>query len=321
MCLDWRNDKDILLADCDIVVNGGRKRYSIHLEVACCLSRFFFCVATQKTVDLQSSSLESLLQYDQGSIQIMMKDGTNMWIGNISDTVTDLRKRIRRARGIHEDQQRILYRKSREVVLELDEEWRSLASYGVRPGDSILLLTQQPWQRTEASGDKRTVHLTLPDHCVDAFEGILDYMYGFHRELLHAPALPDLTAEAALATLWLAGRLEMRGLEQQLADHLRDAVTVRTAHLYLPAAVRLGSAAVRDAATRLAAAGPACSVTRVSPVPPRLLHEAAGPACSMTRGAGRQGGGRAGGVAAGHGAAALPLCRAGAGRETRATGT
>ena len=42
--LDWRNPKDDHAPDCRIIVNGTNE-YSIHLEVACRSSKFFFDVA------------------------------------------------------------------------------------------------------------------------------------------------------------------------------------------------------------------------------------------------------------------------------------
>jgi hypothetical protein len=104
-------------------------------------------------------------------------------------------------------------------------------------------------------GQSKAVHLTLPEACVGTFEMVLDYLYRFHRDPRTELALPDLSADAALGALWLAGRLEMTGLQQQLAEHLQRAVTKRSAHAYLPAAVRLGLDKVRAAAMRRAAAG------------------------------------------------------------------
>ena len=67
--------------------------------------------------------------------------------------------------------------------------------------------------------------------------------------------LPDLSAESAVGALWLAGRLEMPGLQQQVVEHLEGAVNKRSALAYVSVAVGLGLVKVREAAMRLAAAG------------------------------------------------------------------
>ncbi len=80
-----------------------------------------------------------------------------------------------------------------------------MANYGVKRGDTVMLVVREPWQRTEAAdgghGRTTTVHLAalaLPEACVGALEAVLDYVYGFHRDPRAEHALPELSAEVAL---------------------------------------------------------------------------------------------------------------------------
>ncbi len=182
-----------------------------------------------------------------------------MRIGRANSTVLDLKEQVNRALGISDQQQRLFYRKYQSSDVELIEDWRTLSSYGVKRGDTLMLVVREPWQRTEPAdagdGQTTTVLLALPEACVGVFEGVLDYMYHFHRFPRAENALPDLSPQSALGALWLAGRLEMPELQQQVVEHLQGAVTEQSAHVYLLAAVRLGLVKVREAAMRLAAAG------------------------------------------------------------------
>jgi hypothetical protein len=169
-----------------------------------------------------------------------------------------LKGQVNKALGISEQRQRLFYRKVNCSEVELDEEWRSLAGCGVKRGDTLMLVVREPWQRTETDKDDAqttTVRLTLPEACVGVFEAVLDYMYRFHRDPRAEHTLPDLSAESALGALWLAGRLEMAELQEQVVEHLQGAVTEQSAPAYLAVAVRLGLVKVREAAMRLAAAG------------------------------------------------------------------
>ena len=173
--------------------------------------------------------------------------------------MSDLKEQVIKTLGISEERQRLFYRRAQGSEVELDEGWRTLASNGVKRGDTVLLVVREPWQRTEPAdagdGETTTVRLTLPEACVGVFEAVLDYMYGFHRDPRAEHALPDLSAESAVGALWLAGRLEMAELQERVVEHLRRAVTAQSAAAYVSAAVRLGLVKVREAAMRVAAAG------------------------------------------------------------------
>ena len=122
-----------------------------------------------------------------------------------------------------------------------------------------MLTTREPWQRTEASdggaGPTKTVYLSLPDVCTQVFESVLDYMCSFHRSPSAELPLRDVSGEAALGALWLAGRLEMPELQELTVRRLQAAVTPQSAHAHLSGAMRLGLGKVRAAAVRLAAKG------------------------------------------------------------------
>ena len=171
----------------------------------------------------------------------------------------ELKEQVNKTLGVSEHRQRLFYRKAQGADVELDEDWRTVASYGVKRGDTVMLVVREPWQRTESAdaenGQTTTVRLTLPEACVEVFEAVLDYMYLVHRDPRAEHTLPDLSPESALGALWLAGRLEMPELQEQVVENLQGAVTEQSAHAYLPAAVRLGLVKVREATMRLAAAG------------------------------------------------------------------
>jgi hypothetical protein len=191
-------------------------------------------------------------------VQLKTQDGVTTRIGRVTDTVSDLKGQVNKALGISEQRQRLFYRKAQGSEVELDEDWRSLTGCGVKRGDTLMLVVREPWQRTEMDNDDAqttTVRLTLPEACVGVFEAVLDFMYRFHRDPLAEHTLPDLSAESALGALWLAGRLEMAELQEQVVEHLQEAVTEQSAPAYLAVAVRLGLVKVREAAMRLAAAG------------------------------------------------------------------
>ena len=129
--------------------------------------------------------------------------------------------------------------------VELDEDWRVLSCYGLKRGDTVMLVVREPWQRTETAhavnGLPTTVHLTIPEACVGVFEAVLDFMYRFHRDPRAEHTLPNLSAEPALRSLWLAGRLGMAELQEQVVEHLEGAVAEQNAHAYLPAGAGQGA--------------------------------------------------------------------------------
>ena len=163
-------------------------------------------------------------QHMDGDVQIKMQDGTNTWTGSITGTVLELKEQIGQVMNISEQRQRLLFQNAQGSEVELDEDWRSLAGCGVKRGDTLMLVVREPWQRTETDNDDAqttTVRLTLPEACVGVFEAVLDYMYRFHRDPRAEHTLPDLSAESALGALWLAGRLEMAELQEQVMAHLQ----------------------------------------------------------------------------------------------------
>jgi hypothetical protein len=54
---DWRDPQlGSSAPDCHVIVNGGLKQYSIHLEVACRSSKFFFDVAAGRSQQAEKAS-------------------------------------------------------------------------------------------------------------------------------------------------------------------------------------------------------------------------------------------------------------------------
>jgi hypothetical protein len=256
--LDWRDPLPICASDCKVIINGGAKEYSIHLEVACRSSKFFFKVAAGISQPAENTP-PLVPPASDGDVQLKMQDGTTARIGRVTGTLMELKEQVNKTLGISGHRQRLFYRKAQGADVELDEDWRTMTSYGVKRGDTVMLVVREPWQRTETADSgkcqTKTLHFALPEVCVGVFETVLDYMYRFHRDPRAEHTLPDLSAESALGALWLAGRLEMPELQEQVVEHLQGKVTEQSAHAYLPAAVRLGLVKVREAAMRLAAAG------------------------------------------------------------------
>ena len=188
-----------------------------------------------------------------------LQDGATARIGRVTGTVSDLKEQVSNTLGISAQRQQLFFKNTQGSGVELDEDWQYLGSCGVKRGDTVMLVAREPWQRTEAAGggdgQTTTVRLTVPEECAGVFEGVLDYMYGFHRDPRAEHALPDLSAESALGALWLAGRLGMKELQAQVVGHLQGAVTAQSAVAYASVAVRLGLVKVRAAAMRVAAAG------------------------------------------------------------------
>jgi hypothetical protein len=225
-------------SDCALIINGGAGQYSIHLDVARCSSIFFFdMVAKTGQEKIKPKQAFRTQPPSDGDVQIRMQDGAVASIGSITGTLADLKEQINKTLGISEQRQRLLIRNAQGRDVELDEGWRSLGGYGIQRGDAVTLIVREPWQRTEAAdvghGQKTTVRLRLPEACVGVLESVLDYMYRFHRDPQAELALPDLSPDSVLGVLWLAGRLGMASLQQQVVEHLQAAVTEQSAPAYL----------------------------------------------------------------------------------------
>ena len=113
-----------------------------------------------------------------------------------------------------------------------------------------VLLVQAPWQHVEYSRGKTHVRLTLPGPCAEAFEDLLDCMYGFAQDPACFGRLSRLAPDALLGALWLAGRLEVAEAQQAVASHLLRAVDAGNARTFLRAAVALGFEEVRGTLVR-----------------------------------------------------------------------
>jgi hypothetical protein len=172
----------------------------------------------------------------------------------MSDTLQIMKQRIRKILTIPEDQQRLFHRGDNGDERELDEDWRTLQGCGVKVGDTLLLVMREPWQHTDMA--TKTVRLTLPDMCAEAMDHVMDYMHRFHCDAAQAACgtssrlaiapTRDKSPSAVLSMLWLAGRMEMRDLQVQLATYLEGAVTADTAGEYVEPAARLGLVKVRS---------------------------------------------------------------------------
>ena len=247
----WRESEHSSSANCDVVINDGNK-YSIHLQVACCSSVFFYNVATGSKLLESHKQLSAGVHTSTGEIHIKSRDGATIKIGQVAGTLQDLKKQVQLAHEIPECQQRFFVRNGQKGDEELDEDWRTLRSYGVKKEDTLNLLVREPWQRTDLAS--KTVNLTLPEPCASVFEWVLDYMYDDCVRRESSSVVADLAPDRVLAALWLAGRLEMARLQLLLVQHLQRAVTPANAHAYMSAALGLGLGKVWEVAARLVAA-------------------------------------------------------------------
>ncbi len=109
--LDWRNPQPSCASDCKVIVNGGAKEYSIHLEVAHCSSKFFFDVASGRTRSAEKTPV-NVPSTSGSDIQLKTQDGTTMKIGRATSTLSDFKEQVCKALGTSEQRQRLFYRKS-----------------------------------------------------------------------------------------------------------------------------------------------------------------------------------------------------------------
>ena len=125
---DWRDAQIGSSApDCHVIVNGGLKQYSIHLEVACRSSKFFFDVAAGRSQQAEKEPTLLTSASDGDELQLKTQDGTTVRIGRVTSTVTELKEQIHKTLGISEHRQRLFYRKAQGADVELDEGWRTVA--------------------------------------------------------------------------------------------------------------------------------------------------------------------------------------------------
>jgi hypothetical protein len=226
-----------------------------------CSSNYFFKVScgnasrddVTQALAGRKDDVVSKLTSSTGDLQVKTRDGTAFKAGSVLGTVLALKQQIRELLGIKESQQRLFHRDEQGQEQALDEDWRTLGCSGVKREDTVLVVVREPWQRTDAAS--KTVHMTVPEPCLGAFEHVLEHLYGHYNDPRGANALPvGLSAEEVLGAVWLAGHLEMRRLQLQLARRLKLAVGAETAVEYIGPAVRLGLGRVAGAAMRVAAA-------------------------------------------------------------------
>jgi hypothetical protein len=78
--------------DCHVIENGGAKQYSVHLEVVCRSSTFFFDVAAGRSQSAEKTLTNSLPSDSDGDdMQLKTQDGTIVRIGKVTSTMTELK--------------------------------------------------------------------------------------------------------------------------------------------------------------------------------------------------------------------------------------
>jgi hypothetical protein len=249
-CDGWRLAVQKYPCDWTIAIAGLEKKYPVNLALLSTNSDFFSKV-TDGIKD------RSLLHYTavhvvEGEVQIDSADFEIPSIGFISDTLKQLKFKVQETTGVGRLRQRYSFLPQRdptsEPPLELREDWKRLSDYGIKRGDCLRLQVDPPWYQIDAAS--KSILLTLPQPCCDAFEECLDYLCDKDRTRLLSPSLAP---GDALALMWLAGNLEVGSLQDELLRHLEHAMIPSSAHGFLGPALSLGLDKVAGAARALAA--------------------------------------------------------------------
>ena len=170
-----------------------------------------------------------------------------MIIGLASDTLISLKKQVKECQKIPVCQQKYSVLRAQKKI-ELTENRKRLADYGIQPGDEMLLDTS--WYCIQI--DKSAVQLSMPKSCLEVFERVLDFMYSYQCDESCFQTLGQLSPSSALGALWLAENLDIPDLEDHLISYLERVVTPQTAHTFLAVSVDLGQENVLDVLTQQA---------------------------------------------------------------------
>ena len=135
--LDWRDDSCASSADCKVFVNGGATEFRLHLRALCRSSGFFFDVLTGTMEALQFNLRQSK---SSGCVRIKMQDGSTVSIGEVSDTLRDLKHRVQDEHAIPVECQRYFRTNGLEPA-EISDDWKPLPDCG----DTLLLMNPVPW--------------------------------------------------------------------------------------------------------------------------------------------------------------------------------
>jgi hypothetical protein len=276
-CDGWKDAKTKFTCNWTVKVNGtdqSCQTYPIDLELLSRKSFFFSRIhendsgesSSPKRIETRSECGRLL---DWGAIQIDADTFDVTALIKPSDTLHIFKTKITHEAGIPRIRQHFLLRPKRDgddtsapIALATStapvvDDHRMLADHGVQTdGDAVLLLSlQHPWHSVDRQG--RCITLSLPSECAgpSVLEPVLDYLCrddDHHDEL---PITKDIEGapEPALATLWLAGNLQIRPLKHAVLSRLRAALVPTTAHAILVPAIRLGLDAVAAVARRMAA--------------------------------------------------------------------
>ncbi len=168
--IDWRIKDFESISDCRILLDDGTsnlKAYMVHLRVLIVSSKFFFKTAsTHHASNLQTELKKSLLLEAVsvvGEIQLKLQDGRCFQIGFLSKPVSALKQQIQEFIGIPVFEQRIFIQDGASNDRELDDDWCTLSSFGVRKDDTLFLIRRQPWQFFDSNAKTITMH--VPELC------------------------------------------------------------------------------------------------------------------------------------------------------------
>ena len=260
--MSWREDLNELPSNFKVVVNGDPHReYAVHLQVLSATSKIFFklylILEAGKDVDEELARVESDVS---GHFSVHLQDRSVLQIGSEHDTVYQLKQKIASFYGIASERLD-LYTCAEQVKKcetssgkfeGMDEDWRLVSSY--THCSSISLVIRDNWMKTDLKDKVAT--LTLPIPCsFTEFERVLDFMYSWHIQ--GAPfqnQANDPNPRSALCMLFLATRLRIERLAEQLTAQLQQNISPLEAPALIAPAAALGLNKVREHAEQRAAA-------------------------------------------------------------------
>ena len=265
-CDGWRLAHQNYPCDWTLKISGpNNTQYPVNLALLSPNSEFFSRI-TEGNHTHRFQPHHDAAHETEGEVQIDSAVFNIPKIGRIADTLKQLKRKVQESTGVSRLRQRFSFLPKRDPAepaaapaLELQEDWKRLSDYGIRSGDRLRLQVDPPWHRIDAAN--KTVVLTLPPPCRDAFEACLDHLCDRDRA---RPLSPALAPGDALALVWLAGHLGARQLKDELLAHLELNMSPSSAHSFLGPALSLGldrvAGAARDLAARRLDAFPAAAL-------------------------------------------------------------
>jgi hypothetical protein len=262
--MSWTDELNEIPADFKVVLNGDPPReYAVHLQVLSAASKIFFKLylgleAGKEVEELYTLSETLAANEENRHFEVILQDCSVLRIGSKFDTVFQLKQKIANKYCISaerlvlftcaENKEECIL--NREMVDDMAEDWRLVSSY-TQNGSCISLIVRDNWIKTSLKD--KVVILTLPTPCLCTdFERVLDFMYSQHVQGIPSQKSCDPAPRSALSMLFLATRLCINPLAEQLASLLQQSISPLDAPALIGPAAALGLNKVRAYAEELA---------------------------------------------------------------------